>query len=100
MDNVDIKLTVNNTAVELSEFPEELLANVVIAIVSTLKGVNKLKDLELYQEQDNVKLTINGNELTITTFPNDVIASTLKGLISTLKGVDEIENINITIKSK
>ena len=97
--NYKAKLQVNKVAIELNEFTEQFLANVTVGAVTSLKGVEFLKKIEVKQDKDDLDIKVNGEEIKLTPFPNDVIANTFKGLVSTLKGVDKsnIKNIDITI---
>ncbi len=47
-----ISLYVNNTPIPLSIFPRELISNVLLAIVSTLKGVKEVRSLEIFLKRD------------------------------------------------
>ena len=40
---LEAKLLVNNTPIELTEFPEEFLAKIVVGAVSSLKGLGIYK---------------------------------------------------------
>ena len=46
--NPDITLSVNGKKVPLSEFPTEIIMNVVVAMVKTLKGVEEPKNIVLH----------------------------------------------------
>jgi len=96
--NVGTELAVNNISVELNPFVEEFLTRTVMGAVSSLKGAENVRDLELYLEGDHVKLVVDGNELPLTPFPRNIITSTITGLVSSLKGVDKIDNLKINIK--
>jgi molybdopterin-guanine dinucleotide biosynthesis protein MobB len=39
---------VNNTSLPLSQFPKEIIGNVLMALASSLKGVKEIKSLELF----------------------------------------------------
>ena len=97
--NHDIKLLVNDEPIELTPFPAEFLTNVVIASVSSLKDVDDIKTLELYEDDGNTKIVVNGERITLTTFPNDYVTNTINGLLSTLRGVDTIKTVKIDIKA-
>ena len=98
--NYDTKLLVNNEPIELTPFPAEFLSSVVIAAVSSLKDVDDIKTLELYEDEGNAKIVVNGERITLTTFPNDYVTNTINGLLSTLRGVETIKTVKIDIKSK
>ena len=97
---LDTELAVNNVSVELNPFVEEFLARTVVGAVSSLKGAENIRDLELYLEQGDVRLVVNGNGLPLTPFPRDIIANTITGLVSSLKGISKIDSLKINIKVK
>ena len=96
-ENLKAKLEVNNVSVELNPFVEEFLTRTVVGAVSSLKGAESIRDLELYLEGGDVKLVVNGNELPLPPFPRDIIANTITGLVSSLKGVDKIDNLRVRV---
>ena len=90
-------LTVNNQSIELNPFAQEFLARTVLGGLSSLRGTENIRDLELYVERGDVKLVFNGEELPLTPFPRDIITSTIIGLVSSLKGVGKIDGVKISI---
>ena len=98
-ENLDTKLAVNNVSIELNPFAEGFLARIVAGAVSSLKGAENIRDLELYLERGDVKLVVNGNELPLTPFPQEIITNTITGLVSSLKGVDKIDSLKINVKA-
>ena len=98
--NLSAKLEINNVSVELNPFVEEFLTRTVVGAVSSLKGAENIRDLELYLEQKDAKLVVNGNELPLTPFPKDVITNTIIGLVSSLKGVGKIDSLKINVKAQ
>ena len=97
--NYDIELVVNNESIGLTPFPAEFLSNIVLAAVSSLKDVDDIKTLELYEDDGNTKIVVNGSRITLTTFSNDYVTNTINGLLSTLRGVETIKSARIDIKS-
>jgi hypothetical protein len=95
--NLKAELEINNVSVELNPFVEEFLTRTVVGAVSSLKGAESIRDLELYLEGGDVKLVVNGNELPLTPFPRDIITNTITGLVSSLKGVDKIDNLRVKV---
>jgi len=98
--NLGAELAVNNVSVELNPFAEQLLTQIVVGAVSSLKGAENIRDLELYLERGDVKLFVNGSELPLTPFPSDIIANTITGLVSSLKGVGKIDSLKINVKAQ
>ena len=91
------KLKVNKKAIEMNPFVEEFLARTSVGAVSSLRGTEGIKSLEIHQEKGNVEITANGKEIPLTPFPNDIISSTLVGLVSSLKGVGGIDSLDISV---
>lgn len=92
-------LSINNVSTELNSFVEELLARTVAGAVSSLKGAEDIRSLELHLEHGDVRISVNGNELPLTPFPSDIIANTVIALASSLKGVDQVESLEINIEA-
>jgi len=94
------KLWVNKNPVDMNPFVEEFLARTSVGAVSSLRGTEDIKSLEIHQEKGNVKITANGKDIPLTPFPNDIISSTLVGLVSPLKGISKIDSllINVTLQ--
>ena len=98
-ENLETKLAVNNVSIELNPFAEGFLARIVAGAVSSLRGAENIRDLELYLERGDVKLVVNGNELPLTPFPREIITSTIIGLVSSLKGIDKIDSLGVKIRA-
>jgi hypothetical protein len=97
--NLKAELEINNESVELNPFVEEFLTRTVVGAVSSLKGAENIRNLELYLEQGDVKIIVNENELPLTPFPMDIIANTLTGLVSSLQGVDKIGSLRVKVRA-
>jgi hypothetical protein len=98
--NLGAELVVNKVSIKLNPFAEQFLTRTVVGAVSSLKGTENVRGLELYLEQGDVKLVVNGNELPLTLFPQEILTNTITGLVSSLKGVSKIDSLKITIKSR
>jgi hypothetical protein len=98
--NLKAELEINNVSVELNPFAEGFLARIVVGAVSSLRGAENIRDLELYLEGGDVKLVVNGNEIPLTPFPREVITNTITGLVSSLKGISKIESLKVNVKAK
>jgi len=98
--NLKAELEINNVSVELNPFAEGFLARIVVGAVSSLRGAENIRNLELYLEGGDVKLVVNGNEIPLTPFPREVITNTITGLVSSLKGISKIENLKVNVKAK
>jgi hypothetical protein len=98
--NFRAELAVNKVSIKLNPFAEQFLARTVVGAVSSLKGAENIRDLELYLARGDVNLVVNGNELPLTPFPKEIFTNTITGLVSSLKGVSKIDSLKITIKSR
>lgn len=94
------KLWVGKITIEVNAFVEDFLARIVVGMVSSLRGVDKIQSLEIHQERGNVKITANDEDIPMTPFPNDIICNTLTALISSLKDVDKkIDSWDIRVEA-
>jgi hypothetical protein len=91
---------VNNKSIEMNPFVEDLVARVSIGIVSSLKGVDVVKDIGIQKQRDSIDIMVNGKAIPLTVFPVMIIESTLSGLFAVLKGVDEIKTFSIDVETK
>jgi len=98
--NLEAKLVVNKVSIKLNPFAQQFLARTVVGAVSSLKGAENIRAMELYLERGDVKLVVNGNELSLTPFPRDIITNTITGLVSSLKGVGKIDSLKINVKAQ
>jgi len=94
------ELAVNSVSVKLNPFVEEFLTRTVVGAVSSLRGAENIRDLELYLERGDVRLVVNGDELPLTPFPKEIITNTITGLVSSLKGVGKINSLKINVKAQ
>jgi hypothetical protein len=98
--NLAAELAVNKVSIKLNPFAEQFLTRTVVGAVSSLKGTENIRSLELYLERGDVKLIVNGNELPLTPFPKEIFTNTITGLVSSLKGVGKIDSLKITVKAQ
>jgi hypothetical protein len=97
--DLEAELTVNRVSIELNPFVEEFLTRTVVGAVSSLKGIEDIRNLELYIERGEVKILVNENELPLTAFPEEIITNTITGLVSTLKGVDKVVTLRVKVRA-
>jgi hypothetical protein len=99
-ENLVTMLEVNGAGIELNRFAGEFLARTVIGAVSSLKGAEDIRHLQLLLEDGDVNIAVNDNEVPLTPFPEEIIINTITGLVSSLKGVDRIDSLKIDVKTK
>ncbi len=90
---------VNKAPIKLNPFVEQFLARTVIGAVSSLKGTEDIRYLELHSERGDIKLVVNGDDLPLTSFPMAILSNTITGLVSSLKGVGKIDNLRIDVRA-
>ncbi len=98
--NPKAELVVNKASIKLNPFAEQFLARTVAGAVSSLKGTENIRGLELCLERGDVNLVVNGDELPLTPFPEEILTNTITGLVSSLKGVGKIDSLKITVKTR
>jgi hypothetical protein len=89
---------VNGSPLELNEYVEAFIAEVAIAMVKPLKGVDYIKKVKYHHEKDDVEVAVNGENIELTPFPVGIINSTLLGMLAPLKGTDNIERLDIVVE--
>lgn len=98
--NLRAELAVNKLSIKLNPFAEQFLARTVVGAVSSLRGTEDVRGLELRLGRGDVELVVNGNELPLTPFPKEILTNTITGLVSSLKGVGKIDSLEITVKTR
>jgi hypothetical protein len=98
--NLRAELVVNKVSIKLNPFAGQFLTRTVVGAVSSLKGTESIRGLELYLERGDVKLIVNGDELPLTPFPKEILTNTIIGLVSSLKGVGKIDSLKINVKAR
>jgi hypothetical protein len=98
--NLGAELAVNKVSIKLNPFAQQFLTRTVVGAVSSLRGAENIRGLELYLERGDVKLVVNGNDLPLTPFPKEILTNTITGLVSSLKGVGKIDSLKINVKAQ
>jgi len=94
------ELAVNKVSIKLNPFAEQFLARTVVGAVSSLRGTENIRAMELHLERGDVRLIVNENELPLTPFPKEILTNTIIGLVSSLKGVGKIDSLKVNVKPK
>jgi hypothetical protein len=92
---VKLNLVVNDTVIHTDYFVEGLIDHVVSAMIETLEGTGKIKDLDLSIDGSKTTINLNGTVVPINAFATKIIKSTIIGMVSTLKEVHDIKKISI-----
>ncbi|MFO7986657.1 MAG: hypothetical protein R6U38_12405 [Desulfatiglandaceae bacterium] len=93
-----IRLSVNNTPVEIDYFIQNFLDHTITGMVSSLEGVMDIREVEVSIEGIQTTILLNGSSLHINDFVNDLFRNTLLGMVSTLKGVPEIKQLTVDVQ--
>ncbi|MGM0428015.1 MAG: hypothetical protein ACQEQ7_12355 [Thermodesulfobacteriota bacterium] len=93
-----IRLSVNNTPVEIDYFIQNFLDHTITGMVSSLEGVMDIREVEVSIEGTQTTILLNGTSLPINDFVNDLFRNTLLGMVSTLKGVPEIKQLTVGVQ--
>jgi hypothetical protein len=96
--NFKAKLWVNKKPIPMNRFVEDFMSHTMVGAVTSLKGVQKIKKLEMHQKKGDVEINVNGDGIPLTPFPNNIISSTLVGMVSSLRDVDDVDSIDITVE--
>ena len=97
-EKLKASVQVNQIPLELNEYVEAFIAEVAIAMVKPLKGVDYIRKVEYHQQKDDVEVLVNGEGIQLTPFPIGIINSTLLGMMAPLKGTDNIERLDIVVE--
>ena len=92
------ELWVNKKPIPMNRFVEEFLSHTTVGAVTSLRGAENIRKLEIHQKKGNVEITVNGSQIPLTPFPNDIISNTLSGLVSSLRDVGDIESMDISVE--
>ena len=93
-----ISLSVNDTPIALNDFIQGYIDHVMGGILSSLKGTEGIKSVELTIEGDQVSIILNNVAVTLNPFAARIIRNTMMGIISTLHGVHAIERLQLNIQ--
>lgn len=101
MDKVyKAKLLVNKKPIPMNRFVEEFLSHTSVGAVTSLRGAENIRKLEIHRKKGNVDIIVNGSQIPLTPFPNDIISNTLVAMVSSLKDVGDIDSIDISVEAQ
>jgi hypothetical protein len=96
---VNLSLTVNGALIDTQYFVASFVDHTVSGMVESLEGTGKIKDLDLFVDEDNVTLNLNGAIIPANAFVVKIIRSTMYGMVAPLKGVIGVpKTVEIKIK--
>ena len=97
MTSNKVTLTINGNRLEIAIFVQQFIKQVVIGMLSALKGVGEIHSVHLVCRDDQVEISINGTAVPSNEFVNEFVGNTVRGMVSSLKGVEQIEHLEISI---
>ncbi len=97
MTSKEVKLSVNYMPVEIENFVQQFIEAVITGILDSLKGHEKVQDVNLSIDGDTVDITVGNDVLQLNPFTSAFVKNTVIGMVSSLKGVGQIERLEISI---
>ena len=97
MTSSKVTLSVNGSPVDIVEFVQEFIQQVVSGMLSTLKGIGDIHSAHLACDGDEVVISVNGAIVPSNQFVNRFIGNTVNGMVGSLKGVEQIDRLEIDI---
>jgi hypothetical protein len=93
-----VRLTINDSPVPIADFVQLFIDSVVTSMLSTLKGVDETRSVDLSITGDDVEITVNNSAVPSNEFVDMFIRHTVIGMVTSLKGVDQVDRLKISIK--
>lgn len=93
-----VRLTVNDSPVPIVDFVQVFIEEVVTGMLSTLKGIDEIRSVELSIDGDDVDIKVNNSVLPSNEFVDKFVRNTVIGMITSLKDVGQTNKLEISIK--
>ena len=97
MSSQKVSLSINDVSVPIVEFVQGFINKVVTGMLSSLKGVDKIRSVNLSLNGDEVDINVNDTAVPSNEFVNEFIRNTVIGMVTSLKGVDQVDKLEIII---
>jgi hypothetical protein len=97
MGTSQVSLTVNDAAIELDDFVQRFIDNVVGGMLATLKGIGAINSVDINITEDKITIDLNNKEVPLNPFVREITRNVVTGMVSSLKGVEKANRINISI---
>jgi len=94
----EVKLLVNEEAIELDFFVESFIDHTISGMLESLEGVGTIENIEISIDGVNVLVKVNSTDIPINPFVNTIMLNTIFGMVSSLRGVGSISDLKITIQ--
>jgi len=97
MASTEVSLYINGEPLQIKEFVQDLIRVVVIGMLSSLKGVEGIKSVNLSIVGDEVGVVVNGAAVPSNAFVQEFLKNTVDGMVASLKDVGKVDKLEIII---
>ena len=97
MNTRKVTLLVNDESVQIEEFVQKLIGDVISGMLVNLKGTDVKQAIDISINGDVMNITNGGNAVATNPFVGDFIRKIMIGMVSSLKGAGEIDRLEIHI---
>lgn len=92
-----VSLVVSGTAIRIDGFALAFVENVVLGMLTALKGGAEFGSVHLSVTGDIVDIRLDGAPLPLNPFVSKFIRNTVLGMVSSLKGVGRIDRLEVSL---
>ena len=92
-----VRLTINDSPVPIADFVQIYIKSVVTGMLSTLKGVDEIRSVDLSFNGYEVIIYVNNAIVPSNYFVNEFVRNTVIGMVTSLKGVNQVDKLVISI---
>ena len=97
MSSQKVSLSINDIPVPIADFVQVFINSVVTGMLSTLKGINEIRSVNLSFDGDEVVINVNNAVVPSNYFVNEFVRNTVIGMVTSLKGVNQVDKLVISI---
>lgn len=97
MASKKVELSVNYVPVDIEDFVQQFIEEVITGILGALKGYREAQDTRLSIDGDTVDITVDNDVIQVNPFVSAFVRNTVIGMISSLKDVEQIKRLEIII---
>ena len=97
MTSPKVSLSINDSPVPIAGFVQVFIRSVVTGMLSTLKGVDEMRSIDLSFNGDDVVINVNGAVVPSNDFVNEFVRNTVIGMVTSLKGVEQVDRLQVSI---
>lgn len=97
MTQQTVSLSVNGVPIQIDGFALAFVKNVVVAMLTALKGVEEIRGVHLSVRGDVVDISLDNAPVPVNPFVSKFIRNTMVGMVSSLKGVGQIDRLEVSL---